>query len=214
MIRSPSAALARLCAVLLMCACAIPRVDAQPSLLRQGRPVQCDGFLLEWIERDARLLGDTAVWWDAMQTPDGLAGYVRFRPTVRCAPDAVRLMWSDSTVADFGVRTVSADSALYTARADSSTREIVLEFSAPLDRFRLDSTGAFSASLVAIDTCGSLLGASILRGQVQRQSAWQVVARRVQGQVLLIAGLLAVYLFFYLRIRQRTRRTQSPRQSA
>jgi hypothetical protein len=51
---------------------------------RRGRNVQIDGFLLEWKRADARQWYGTDWEWDAVITPNGIAGYFRPKSTPAC----------------------------------------------------------------------------------------------------------------------------------
>lgn len=63
---------------LLLCGAAVLYANAE--LIREGRPIQCDGFLLEWIAADSRSMGtDSGPRWDAVRTIDGIAGSCTLR---------------------------------------------------------------------------------------------------------------------------------------
>ena len=46
------------------------------NLVRRGRKIQVDGFLLEWRGADANVWPGSDWRWDAVSTADGVAGYV------------------------------------------------------------------------------------------------------------------------------------------
>jgi len=51
------------------------------NIVRNGRRIQVDGFLLEWSGADANVWPGSNWRWDAVSTVDGVAGYVSFNDT-------------------------------------------------------------------------------------------------------------------------------------
>lgn len=190
-------------AAMILC-CALGTWAQEPSAESlvecHGRPVQVDGFLMEWREDAARPFpGRESIAVDACNTPAGLAGYVRWPAADSCSPVNVALLPRDSgsptvmTVSDSGV---SGGGAVV---EDNGWR--VLEFVVPWDRAGHDSSGTYRVVLIVEDACGnanSLRLAGNTRAPLRR-----IVTPRLMVQASVSVILLILYVVFYTRIRRR-----------
>jgi hypothetical protein len=179
---------------------------------RHMRPVQCDGFLMEWREADARPLASVpGATWDAANTADGLAGYVRAAARDSCDPAGVVLGLSGPQRSELlgllrfdGTSQGLAVSAVN--RAEQA--EHALEFVLPWNSLALDSTGCYGVVLSVFTSCDSTAGAVRLAG-CRGTLAARVITPRIKTQIAVIAVLLAAYVVMSLRLRRkRTDRTQ------
>jgi len=180
----------------------------------QGRNIQHDGFLLEWADASAkRFPGGDGLTWDAVNTPAGLAGYLRTPSADSCTPRCFTLVVSPQRRYDACFD--SADGGQGTWKlfaADDGTSHA--EFLVPWEQAALDSAGVYDVSIDADNPCGTQRGVLRLSGGRYFDVTGRVWSRRVQVQTVVIGVLLASYLLLTGSVRRKNRRTESPRRSA
>ncbi len=206
-------------AVLLLCLAGVPHAQLPEAVEIPviSRVVQCDGFLMEWTEEQARALGGSRVVWDAVQTPDGVAGYVRAPQDAGCGLAEVIVVREDEIDSVNLLVAASGPSCcpFHAVQVDTVRGETVVEFVLPWQR--LGSTarsGAYRLRLEAVDTTGLQCGLATFCGPRESFAA-QVFTPALKRQVVVVAILLGLYLGLMLWVRKRrTRQTQSPHQSA
>jgi hypothetical protein len=196
----------------LLLACTATVSGSGPEYVAgHGRPIQCDGFLLEWSASSARRLGgDAPVFWDAVNTAEGLAGYIRWDAGDSCGPGSVEvdLCGGAGPVLSFPEDTIGTAGALYAVGyADTST---ILEFCLPWDTTCLDTSDIYRIVISAGTLDGGTVGPVVLTGS-PHTNLQRVFTRRIKVQLGVILVLLAGYLVLYVRLKRRNRRTESPR---
>jgi hypothetical protein len=195
------------------CACLWAGTDVEVD--SYSRPIQLDGFLLEWDEQEARDFdGDARLLWDAANTKEGLAGYLKTPVRESCGVYFVRLYPTMDAVHRYKQITL-ADSVsssdyyrLYQREGDSAA--IIAEFLLFWDDIDLDSAGAYRVGMIAYTECGDTLGPLVLQGS-RLAPRGTLFTPRMWVQLIVIVVMLTLYVVLYVRIRRRNRRRESPR---
>ncbi|MFW5775034.1 MAG: hypothetical protein ACOCW2_01985 [Chitinivibrionales bacterium] len=126
---------------------------------RDGRNIQRDGFLLEWNTDDSRVFAQgSSVRWDAINTPEGFAGYVRYPYTPdRCSVRtfAFHKQPADSALLRMDVHYPGPQDAYYNVHLDTEKGDSIIaaEWLIPWSIIKPDSSGAFQLSVSSQDTC-------------------------------------------------------------
>jgi hypothetical protein len=201
-------------ALLIGCAVVLAAA-AEVHIERYGRPVQCDGFLMEWREEDSKEFGSLSSWsWDMVNTPDALAGYVRYAPGDTCRPVSARIMAnvagrSESALDISFDKSWSGDSICYelsgTHEADSA---ITAEFTIPWSRLEIDPAGGYDVWLQAVTSCGDTAQAHAIGNRLTPSE--RIMTPRLWVQIVVVALLLTAYLVLQAKLlkRRRNRRTE------
>jgi len=183
---------------------------------RYGRRIQVDGFLMEWSEKTAKTWENRIKWyWDAVNTPEGLAGYLRTSEADFCPS------W------DFSIDPHGSSSPQYLKwpadtsmkaiyRADTTSgkgsKELIIEWVVPWDSLQVDSSGTYVIELNGNSGCGDSLSPMLLTGTKEKPPS--VFTRKVVTQIVLIVLLLVIYLAVRVRASNQTRRKGSLHRSA
>jgi hypothetical protein len=202
-------------ALVLATSAAVDSPSASQGVIAYSKPIQVDGFLLEWRETALRPApGVPGCGWDAANTPEGLAGYVRVDAGDTCRPYNVvfhRAHPDTITLLSFVLDTGGTTGALWAVGRPEHAGVVVGEFLLPWDRVNLDSNGNYLLRMLVVRGCGQAAAEVVLAG-----NRWSPGTRIVTPKILVQAGLVGVlalvYLVFYLRIRRRNRRRGFPRQ--
>ncbi|MBN1757646.1 MAG: hypothetical protein JW863_04980 [Chitinispirillaceae bacterium] len=206
--------------LLLLTVCAvtaggtIDTVHVDP--IRESRKIQLDGFLMEWSPATAAQWGSDTSWrYDVMATPEGIAGYLRVRLTQGCA--RVRLCFSPDS-GDSAAITLPVDSAASATyfRVDRSMigedSTCTVEWLFPWPAGHNPVMTPFSLSVAG--TCGEKGMLPVLHFTCRYQKKKSGRTFGLIGRILLIGVLGALYLIVQAKIRNQSRRKESPRQSA
>jgi hypothetical protein len=162
------------------------------DITRTGKRIQLDGFLIEWNENRRHLWGGSGGWyWDALNTPEGVAGYFS-TASARCSTwtfsiDAVS---GDSrprltAVTDTGSGTMHDFACVNREQHDSAT-VITVEWVLPWDSVWVDSAGNYAVHAAGVSACGDTLQPLLLTG-----SAGARRGRGSQAPGVLFWGVLA-----------------------
>jgi hypothetical protein len=185
--------------------CAQSRFEVEKTI----KPIQSDGFLLEW-RLDYAFMVDSKhdMRLDAANTARGLAGYVRVMSRDTCRQWILRLypkpgmrekyleiampVQSDSS-AFYSIDTILTDTAVFA----------VAEWVLAWDVLQPDSaTGAYEIGFSAFNNCGDTANAAIISGAYNQQIYQGIWSRRLIGQVAIIALLLVAYFVLSARARK------------
>ena len=202
--------------VFICCARAFTE-DVTVDINRYGRPVQVDGFLMEWSIRTARAwskAADTDWYWDAVNTSEGLSGYFRSERRSSCSdwiftidPHGIARPLTMHVPADTqGSMYFKSDRGLY-----DSAGIIVLEWVIPWDSVGLDTSGNYAISIFGNSACGDTLPSLLLTGTKEKRTITPRAGAIVR--YLLAIVVIVVYIIVTIRIRSRTPRKESPHQS-
>jgi hypothetical protein len=193
--------------LVLFMACAV--LGARVRIEEHGRTIQRDGFLPEWSPEEARTLGeDTTLAWDALNTPEGLAGYVRFSPRSACSswtvtffPDMRALQRPLAMRVD-----TAGEGWFYSVYEweDDTTGMLSAEWVIPWDTIRVDSTGEYEIGMYAASACGDTLEPVILTGnRAAREGTRGVFGPGLLARIAIVAALLVLYLVLQARARKK-----------
>ena len=186
------------------------------EVLRDGRKIMRDGFLMEWSLKTASVWGSDSTWrYDAMATAEGLAGYVQL-----LVPDGCRegelLITADATASERIA--LPPDTLLHGRfwRADRSMfatdSTYTIEWLVPWPRDRDFLTSPFSVILE--ERCSGQPVLPVLRLTYRHHEKKSGHTGGLIGRILLIGILGGIYLTVRVKIRNRSRRTEFPHQSA
>ena len=188
------------------------RVEA----LRDGRKIMRDGFLMEWSLKTASVWGGDSIWrYDAIATSEGLAGYVQLLAPNGCRRKEL-IIAVDSTVVEHialppdtlqGGRFWRADRSMF-ATDSTYTIEWLVPWPENYNR------PASSFSVVLEDRCAGQPVLPVLVFSYRQDKVKSGHTGGLIGRILLIGLLGGVYLIVRVKIRNRSRRTESPHQSA
>ncbi len=180
--------------VLLLSMVFISVADMEVDIDRQGKRIQTDGFLLEWSSKTARQWGES--WhWDAVNTPEGVAGYFSSGDNAVCSAWVFSIEPSGAQK-EFEIRIPEKmRGEFYTVDEQrfDSLNAVTVEWVIPWSA--LDTTGGYALSISAKSSCGDTLDPLLLTGSRQRNIS--LITPRLITQALLIVILLVVY--FYIR---------------
>jgi hypothetical protein len=144
--------------ILIMAAFAATPATGGVSDVRQGRRIQADGFLLEWVSADARAWPGSAWKWDAVSTADGVAGYVTANPNCRDWTFAIR---AANTGKAFSARIPGPPSGEFFAfdkGAFDAGGPLTAEWLAPWEFFDDDGDAdVYELTVSAVSACGDTL---------------------------------------------------------
>ncbi len=119
-------------------------VNYKKNMVRSGRKIQVDGFLLEWRDEDANVWPGSNWRWDAVSTVDGVAGYVSLPAgavkdmgiktndtvikVVNDVVDNIGNNVTDDTVNSGGANAVARSDLILTLRAVNTGRSLSIKF--------------------------------------------------------------------------------------
>ena len=187
------------------------------SVLKSGRRIQLDGFLLDWVEKGRHVWHNSNGWvWDAVNTPEGLAGYFHCG-MVACSSwtfyaDLHRLKTVPWTMS-LGDASQSGGAGFKAVRTARDTMfSMTFEWIIPWDSLACDSSGAYAVHIAAESGCADTLDPFLIVGS--RGRAASALPPRFAGRIVLIVVLLAVFIALQLAMRKKYRRKGSLRRSA
>ncbi|MBN2188504.1 MAG: hypothetical protein JW699_03540 [Chitinispirillaceae bacterium] len=145
------------------------------DIIRTGRKIQLDGFLIDWMEKERHAWGGSGGWyWDALNTPEGVAGYFS-NAAVRCSA------WTFSLAAVFGVsrqRVIAVTDTGGGATRDftcviydhhDSAAAVTIEWLLPWDSVGVDSSGDYAVHAAGVSVCGDTLPSLMLMGSAGKR---------------------------------------------
>jgi hypothetical protein len=140
------------------------------DISRSGRRIQRDGFLIEWSEKSRREWSGSTVWyWDAVNTPEGVAGYFHSEAT-RCSSWTFQAdvrhgasLPLELSVPDTGETTGRFFCTARTQR--DSLFVLTAEWVIPWDSVAVDSGGTYAIHLAGHSACGDTLQPLLCTGR-------------------------------------------------
>lgn len=173
---------------------------------RIGQKIQIDAFLIEWQKENVRIIKDKAVInWDAMNTSEGLAGYIRYtykdsssKLRMKFFPDMSSMHRYTSLEYD---TTMSYDSLYAVDRTFQGTdTTLVFEWFIPWEKIAIDSvTGIYEIGFTAETESAEPLNPWIITGKKYQEPQGVIFTPKIIFQIVTIVILLG--LFFGLRMR-------------
>jgi hypothetical protein len=187
------------------------------TITESGRRIQLDGFLLDWVKKGRHVWSGSGGWvWDALSTPEGLAGYFH----CGMAPCSTWTFYLDLNsqkgrpwIIAMADSAQGADGRYRTTRTSRDGGCVTtFEWLIPWDSLTIDSTGAWEVHFAGESGCTDTLDPFLIRGTM-RPTASALPSRFVE-RVVLIVVLLAAFIALQLAMRKKSRRRGSLRRSA
>lgn len=204
--------------VLVITLLLLPSLIASADIVRDGRKIQLDGFLMDWIEKHRQAWNGSTFWsWDAVNTEEGVAGYFHAAGAAPCSSLVFKVDDGRHVTRDMVVSGVNGvESTLYCVNLNQERRggygTITVEWLLPWDSIATDVNGTYSINFRGSSNCGDSLSPIFLTGR--RFSVQNSRPGYFNVRLGLIIALLAVFIVLQMRIRKKTPRKGSPRRSA
>ncbi len=191
---------------------------ATVDITRYGRKIMHDGFLMEWSMQTARTWGnDNARLWDAMATPQGLAGYLRMQSTPACSGWVItftdlqknrryEVRLPMDTACAWRSEVIKIDQT-----GDDSSRIYTLEWLFPWHRELSDTTTPFSLRMEGQCINGDTLPLVTMECLYNEKRPDET--NGLIGRIIIIGLLAVMYLMVQRKVRNQTRQRESPHQS-
>lgn len=181
---------------------------------RDGRDIRIDAFLLEWKEEDSKKIeqGVFSFTWDAINTPQGLAGYIWYEYSDTCFKTEINLhTQTDNSNRGMTIimDTAISEPAFYAIdkEAKDSVNCITTEWLIPWDSMSISPEGQFEIKLTAFNSCKDTLKPVILSGQyLIKKGGRKNYSKRIVIQIISIAILLALFIMLKGRAKKLQRR--------
>ncbi len=198
----------KMCGALALSAVAVYAGQHTFTVEKEGRRIQRDGFLLEWrLDRAERVDSRFDVRLDAMDTPEGLAGYVRYTSHDTCKGWTLRFyprigVWR--RFVEMTVDSVGRPDALFAIDTvlTHSAVHVAVEWMLPWDTLALDSTGAYQIGLTLSSGCGDTLDPILVSGTHMTRPYRGIWTPRIIAQLCVIGVLFALYAFVRVRAKK------------
>jgi hypothetical protein len=191
------------------------------DISRSGRRIQLDGFLIDWNEKDRRPWSGSDAWyWDALNTPEGVAGYFH-SSAVRCsswtfyadARHGASRPW-EMPVPDtdtgkngngfFSTNRITRDSLFV----------LTVEFVIPWDSVVVDSGGTYAIHLMGNSSCGDSMQPLLVTGSIYSLKNNGGLSPRFAELIIFLAVLAVSSIMIRIKIRKKIRRRESLHQRA
>jgi hypothetical protein len=186
------------------------------DITRSGRKTQLDGFLMDWMEKNRRNWEGSVRWsWDAINTPDGVAGYFHTSDATVCSSWVFRVDAGFHGPCEMVVSMVKdTENGFYcTSRSQQGKQSsITVEWILPWDSAAVDENGSYAMTITGNSACRDSLEPIVLTGK--RSEIKNTLPGYFALKIVAIIVLFMVFVFFQLKIRKKSRRKGSPRQSA
>lgn len=178
---------------------------------RTGRKTQLDGFLMDWMEKNRRTWDGPAQWsWDAINTPDGIAGYFHADGATACTAWVFTVDAGHHNPSRISVSSLK-DTQTTTFCTNWSEMGITTEWIISWESLALDSNNGYTITLAGNSACGDSLDTIVLTGKKPEKKT--ALPKYFPIKLIAIIVLLFVFFLFQARIRKKTLRRESPRQS-
>jgi hypothetical protein len=183
------------------------------SITHTGRKTQLDGFLVDWIEKNRLAWNGSTVWsLDAINTKDGVAGYFYASGKPACSSWVFKVETGrNGPHAIIASAAKDTETNIYCVNRDRQS-SITVEWIFPWDSIAVDENGNYAITIQGNSTCGDSLEPLGLTGKMFAKTG--SLPKNFAPKILMIILLLAVFIVLQIRIRKKTRRKESPRQSA
>jgi hypothetical protein len=174
----------------------------------KSKRIQIDGILMEWNVANADTVAGVYVW-DAMHTPEGLAGYLRFSWRDSCGKLRCNMYPGPGTTGRYRAidpDSLPRDALIYAVDLDktASCSTAVVEWQLAWQDIPLDSTGVYTVAIDAF-TCTDTLARLVLTGNPVG-SGRRLAPNRLTGQIISIVVLMTAYLIARARAKKLKRK--------
>ncbi len=188
----------------------------QVAVDRDSRKIMHDGFLMEWGPATASVWDSTpSSRYDAVATPEGLAGYLSVRLSPDCTGE-VLLFAADGypparLVLDPGLQTTDAALKVDWSKLEQDST-CIIEWLFPWPEGYNATAEPFS--LTVAHRCGEEERLPVLHFVYRYRKKKSGQTGGLIGRIVLIGALGALYLMVQAKIRNQSRKKGSPHQSA
>ena len=149
--------------------------------------------------------------WDALRTPEGLAGYLRSEGKLKCTEWKFSFETQKGNTIPVSIPVPSVDSDYYKVdrKTLDSLQTVSIEWVIPWNRMDTTGAGKFTLLVNGVSACGDTLKEIVLTGSEGNKTGIITLPIVVQGVLIVI--LAAIYIIVKIRIRNQTARKGSPR---
>ena len=171
---------------------------------------------MDWMEKYRHAWNGSTHWsWDAINTPDGVAGYFHMSGAPACSAwvfkvDAGR--YEPCEMVASAAR--DTETAIYCVNRAPQGKQpsLTVEWVFPWDSVAVDGNGNYAINIAGNSVCGDSLESMLLTGK--KPSKQGVLPNNFALRLVLIMVLFVVFFGLRTKIRKKTPRKGSPRQSA
>jgi len=173
-----------------------------------SKRIQVDGFLMEWNGKSVKKWSTDSMWcWDAINTSNGVAGYIRSRKAVSCS-SWVFILDPYGGTAPLEIQ-IPQDSATDYYSLDYQTydslKKVTFEWVLPWESIEADSEDVYSIRLTATNNCGDSLSSMLLIGSKKKQDGF--FAKTNILHLILIFVSVYIVIAIVLKVTQRKNQT-------
>ena len=173
-----------------------------------GKRIQTDGFLMEWSSKTVKKWYRDSLWyWDAINTPDGVSGYIRSKNAVNCSSWVFTIdPYGDTTPLNIRIPYDSAsESYCLDYHVYDSLKLITFEWVLPWKSIEVDSDGVYSVRVTAKSECGDSLSSMLLIGSKKKKDKF--FSKEFYVHIILISLLFYAFTTIILKVTQKKSRT-------
>ena len=190
-------------------------IPASTTTIEQSsRKIQKDGFLIEWSLQNSRVWSrDHQVTWDAVNTAEGLAGYIRFGQLHSNGRWQIHAYIKNGMLFEWLLDSTGTGGPTYAVdrKVAAGTSTGTLEFLLPWNSIALQPDSSYQIAFTALSPTGDTLVPLYIAGTRKtaiKKGTWSAV----NFQAGAIGILLVVFIILQMRIKRKKRRTGSLRQ--
>ncbi|MGD9202428.1 MAG: hypothetical protein PVI26_12750 [Chitinispirillia bacterium] len=175
----------------------------------RGRPIQLDAFLIEWnINGVKKSISKIPVFWDAMKTPQGVAGYFRFPVNDSCeiiSIDIFPSLFKAKLLYSIQIDTIPSSGNYYAVEITDNIegKSVVTEWIIPWDSIPVDSTGKYEIGFFTRNGCGDTIVPIVFNGVKTADKNTSIYTKQIIIQIISITVLLTLFIILKRRIKLR-----------
>ena len=175
----------------------------------KGRPIQLDAFLIEWNTNNVKKIkGKIPIFWDAMNTSQGIVGYFRFPVNDSCEKIVIDIFPSLKKVKrSFSIQidTIHPSEKYYAVEKidNKEGKSVITEWIIPWDSIPVDSMGNYGIGFFTHNACGDTIQPIIFKGGKLAHTNASKYTKQIFIQITSIAVLLVLFIILKKRIKFR-----------
>jgi hypothetical protein len=201
--------------LLMRCGVCIAAETAGTEVIRSGRSIQLDGFLIDWQEKTRQPWSGSAAWFhDAAATPEGVAGYCTGRFVTGPWTFYVAARGLSRPPREMHLSDRDTCAGWYCTRSDREANMRTVEWLIPWDSIAVDSIGTYGIHLAGRSDNGESLAPLLLTGRITTNSGKPAMPRMFALRFILMAVMLGLFIGLQFKLRRKPRRRGSLHRSA
>jgi hypothetical protein len=167
---------------------------------QSGKAIQVDAFLIEWKSEDADTSKETfPIIWDAINTPQGVAGYIRYSNDDSCLLTDVKIfpdMNNMHTFMKFSYDTSIKGAGFYAYEKsyEDNKTSITTEWVIPWDSIPVDSLNQYEIGFILSNSCNEMTKPLTFYGKRAIVKKGRILTPKVIAQIVTIIILLLLFL--------------------